>query len=148
MGVPLNLIPGGLDGDNRRAHDLFLGEGGPVHLNQGLPGAPTQFAEQPPVLAKHALQGLGEGKDHLPVTLPTSVREKVGLAVGDVLEAEVKGKKITLTPKAVVDRDFIEKRLAEGLKDIEEGRVSPAFTSTASAIRYLRRQAKKLKKSQ
>lgn len=87
-------------------------------------------------------------KEKFQVTLPVSIREKAGLEVGDVLEAEVKGKKITLTPQAVVDRDLIEKRLAEALKDIEEGRVSPAFTSATSAIRYLRRQAKKLKKSQ
>ena len=33
------------------------------------------------------------------VTLPLTVREKAGLAVGDLLEAKVEGKKITLTPK-------------------------------------------------
>ena len=35
-------------------------------------------------------------KNKYQVTLPTSIRKKVGLAVGDVLDAQVKGKKITL----------------------------------------------------
>ena len=48
--------------------------------------------------------------------------------------------------KVVVDRKFIDKRLAEAEEDIKKGRVSPAFSSAKAAIRDLHRQAKKLKK--
>lgn len=85
-------------------------------------------------------------KEKYQVTLPTAVRQKAGVAVGDLLEAQVRGKKITLTPKAVVDRAFIEKRLAEGLEDLKKGRVYGPFSSAKEAIRSLHREAKKLRK--
>lgn len=72
------------------------------------------------------------------VTLPASVRQKAGIAVGDLLEAQVRGKKITLTPKIAVDREFIEKRLAEGLEDIRRGRVYGPFSSAKEVVRALR----------
>jgi len=56
-------------------------------------------------------------KDKYQVTLPAAVRQQAGLVVGDLLEVEVKGKKITLTPKSVMDRE-----LALALKDYEKGR--------------------------
>ena len=82
------------------------------------------------------------------VVIPKKIHDDLGLKPGDLLEVDREGDKVVFTPKELVDRDSIEKRLAEALKDIGEGRVSPAFTSATSAIRYLRRQAKKLKKSQ
>lgn len=85
-------------------------------------------------------------KDKFQVTLPTEVREKAGVAVGDILEAKVDGQKITLTPKVVVDRAMIEKRLAKGLADITAGRVSGPFASAKTVIRSLHREARRLKK--
>ena len=85
-------------------------------------------------------------KEKYQVTLPTAVRQKAGVAVGDLLEAQVRGKKITLTPKTVVDRAFIEKRLAEGHEDLKKGRVYGPFSSAKEAIRSLHREAKKLRK--
>ena len=86
------------------------------------------------------------------VTLPTSVRQRAGVSVGDLLEAKVEGKKITLTPKVTVDRDFIEKRLAESFEDFRRGRTYGPFNSAKEAIRFLhaevkRRRAKKPKAS-
>jgi looped-hinge helix DNA binding domain, AbrB family len=75
------------------------------------------------------------------VTLPTSVREKAGLDVGDLLEATVEGNTITLTPKTVVDRE-----LALALEDVKKGRVHGPFSSAKEAIRSLHRETKKLKK--
>lgn len=77
-------------------------------------------------------------KDKYQVTLPVEVRRKAGLAVGDLLEAQVKGKLITLTPKALVNRAFIEKRLAEGLEDIRKGRVHGPFSSAKELVHSLR----------
>ena len=85
-------------------------------------------------------------KEKYQVTLPASVRQKAGVAVGDLLEAQVQGKKITLTPKVVVDRELIERRLAEGLDDIKRGRVYGPFSSAKEVIRSLHREAKKLRK--
>jgi len=77
-------------------------------------------------------------KEKYQVTLPTSVRQKAKVAVGDLLEAEVRGRKITLTPKVVVDRALIEKRLAESFQDFHKGRVYGPFSSAKEVIRALR----------
>ncbi|OGB93253.1 MAG: hypothetical protein A3G35_14410 [candidate division NC10 bacterium RIFCSPLOWO2_12_FULL_66_18] len=77
-------------------------------------------------------------KEKYQVTLPASVRQKAGVVVGDLLEAQVQGKKITLTPKVVVDRTFIEKRLAESFEDFRKGRVYGPFASAREAVRSLR----------
>ena len=68
------------------------------------------------------------------VTLPASVRQKMGLAVGDLLEVEIKGKKITLTPRSVIDQE-----LALALEDYKKGRFIGPFRTAKSAIRALRR---------
>ena len=80
-------------------------------------------------------------KEKYQVTLPASVRRKAGLAVGDLLEANVEGKKITLTPKSVVDRE-----LALALEDVRKGRVYGPFSSAREVIQSLHREAKKLRK--
>lgn len=65
------------------------------------------------------------------VTIPASLRAKIGLQDGDLMEAVVSGRRITLTPKLVVDRSkfpnaggeytprqrqIIDARLAEAMK--------------------------------
>ena len=77
-------------------------------------------------------------KEKYQVTLPVSVRQKAGLAVGDLLEAQVQGKKITLTPKVAVDRALVEKRLAESFEDYRRGRVYGPFSSAKETVRSLR----------
>ena len=71
------------------------------------------------------------------VTLPAEVRRKIGLAVGDLLEIEVEGEKITLTPKSVVDRE-----LALALEDYEKGKFIGPFHTAENAIDALRSAAK------
>ncbi len=71
------------------------------------------------------------------VTLPSSVRQKVGVAVGDLLEAKVQGKKITLTPKRLIDRE-----IALALEDFKRGRSIGPFRTAKAAIRALRRAAR------
>ena len=72
------------------------------------------------------------------VTLPSSVREQVGVAVGDILEASVEKGRITLTPKSIVDRD-----IAEGLEDFKKGRSIGPFETAAAAVKTLRRTTKR-----
>ena len=75
------------------------------------------------------------------VTLPSGVRQRVGLKVGDLLEAKVERGKITLTPKAVITPG-----IAEGLEDVKKGRVYGPFTSAEDLLRSLHREAKMLAK--
>ena len=75
------------------------------------------------------------------VTLPASVRHRVGLKVGDLLEAKVERGKITLTPKAVITPG-----IAEGLDDIKKGRVYGPFSSAEDLLHSLHREAEKLAK--
>ena len=80
-------------------------------------------------------------KEKYQVTLPASIRRKAGLAVGDLLEASVEGKKVTLTPKSVVDRE-----LALALEDVKQGRIYGPYLSAKEIIRSLHREAKRSRK--
>lgn len=80
-------------------------------------------------------------KEKYQVTLPASVRQKAKVAVGDLLEATVEGKKITLTPKSIVDRE-----IALALEDVKKGRVYGPFSTAKETIRSLHREANKLRK--
>ena len=75
------------------------------------------------------------------VTLPTSVRHRVGLKVGDLLDAKVERGKITLTPKSVMPPG-----IAEGLEDIKKGRTYGPFASADELLQSLHREAAKLRK--
>lgn len=75
------------------------------------------------------------------VTLPTSVRKRAGVGVGDILEAKVEGKKITLTPKSIIDRE-----LARALEDVRKGRVYGPFDSVDAFVRSLNTKSAKREK--
>jgi AbrB family looped-hinge helix DNA binding protein len=79
-------------------------------------------------------------KDKYQVTLPASVRTRAGVRVGDLLEASVQGKRITLTPKTMIDRE-----VARGLEDLRAGRVYGPFASADAVIRSLRGRARRKK---
>jgi AbrB family looped-hinge helix DNA binding protein len=85
-------------------------------------------------------------KEKFQVTLPAAIRQKVGVDVGDLLEATVQGKRIAFTPKVAVDRAFVEQRLAEGLEDVKKGRVYGPFSSAKALVRSLHHESRKLKK--
>jgi bifunctional DNA-binding transcriptional regulator/antitoxin component of YhaV-PrlF toxin-antitoxin module len=79
-------------------------------------------------------------KQKLQVVIPEAVRRKVPPAVGDLVEVEAKGGRIVLKPKAVVDRDIVERSITEGLRDLDDGRVSPKFDSEADMRAWLNRR--------
>jgi AbrB family looped-hinge helix DNA binding protein len=72
-------------------------------------------------------------KNKFQVVIPQRVREQIGVAVGDILEARVERGKITLTPKSIVDR-----AIAEGLKDVRKGRVRGPFETVNEMIDSLK----------
>jgi AbrB family looped-hinge helix DNA binding protein len=75
------------------------------------------------------------------VAIPKKLHDRLGLAPGDYLEIQLEGDRLILTPKAL-----IEKRLAESLDDIREGRVHGPFRSASALLRSLH-QTKKPKAS-
>ncbi len=79
-------------------------------------------------------------KTKFQVTLPTAVRRQAGVSVGDILEAKVEGKKITLTPKGLIDRE-----LALALAEVQKGQVQGPFASAREMIAALRRSARRKK---
>ena len=71
------------------------------------------------------------------VTLPTVVRRAAGVEVGDMLEARVEGKKITLTPKGLIDRE-----LALALEDVRKGRTVGPFNTVEEMLKHLHKQVR------
>ena len=62
------------------------------------------------------------------VTLPSKLREQVGIAVGDYVEIIQEKGRIVLVPQEVVPRHpVIDAALKEALADVKAGRVTPAF---------------------
>jgi AbrB family looped-hinge helix DNA binding protein len=73
------------------------------------------------------------------VTIPTRLRERAGLSVGDLLEAQLdEGGRITLTP-----RTLLERHIEEGLEDIRKGRTFGPFDTADEMIASLQRNLKK-----
>ena len=72
-------------------------------------------------------------KNKYQVVIPRAVRERIGVAVGDILEAKVERGRITLTPKSLVDR-----AIAEGLEDVRKGRVRGPFGTVDEMIDSLK----------
>jgi AbrB family looped-hinge helix DNA binding protein len=76
-----------------------------------------------------------------PVAIPKELHDQLGLTPGDYLEIEVRDNRLVLTPKTL-----IEKRLAEGLDDLERGRTYAPFSSPSAPMRSLHHEAKQRKR--
>jgi AbrB family looped-hinge helix DNA binding protein len=77
-------------------------------------------------------------KNKFQVVIPQELREKVGIAVGDLLEAKVERGKITFTPKTLIDRG-----IAESLADFERGRYYGPFDSAKEAVDSMKKELRK-----
>ena len=75
------------------------------------------------------------------VTIPVKVREELSLDEGDLLNVEVEGNRIVLTPQVAVERLDVKAAIAEGLEDIEQGKVTPAFESMEEFEAYRQTEA-------
>jgi AbrB family looped-hinge helix DNA binding protein len=79
------------------------------------------------------LMALVTVKSKYQVVIPQSVRDQIGINVGDILEARAERGKITLAPKSVADR-----AIAEGLEDIRMGRVRGPFDTVDEMLASLK----------
>ena len=86
------------------------------------------------------LMALVSVKSKYQVVIPRNVRKKIGINVGDILEAAVERGKITFTPKSVVDRG-----IAESIADFKEGHVYGPFETRAELVASLHKEAAKLR---
>lgn len=75
------------------------------------------------------------------VTLPTWIRKRAGVSVGDVLEAKVEKGNIMLSPKS-----WIDKRLAEALEEVKRGQTYGPFDTAEEMIKALHKEVKNLKR--
>ena len=64
------------------------------------------------------------------VTIPAGIRDEIGLHEGDYVEVTREGTRIVLTPQDIAPRHpEIDAALAEGLADVQAGRLTPKFSS-------------------
>jgi AbrB family looped-hinge helix DNA binding protein len=78
-------------------------------------------------------------KNKFQVVIPLEVRQRIGLQVGDLLEAKVERGKITFTPKSALDR-----AIAESFEDFAAGRSYGPFRTHAELMASLRSESAKL----
>ena len=84
--------------------------------------------------------------------MPDAIRRKAGLRTGDKIEFKVSGGVISIHPKLPTaddeytpeQRRIVDAELAEGLADIEAGRVHGPFSTHKEFIASLQKEAKKL----
>jgi AbrB family looped-hinge helix DNA binding protein len=83
------------------------------------------------------------------LTIPQSIRQKLGIEEGDFLDVRVRSGEIVLKVKKLIDKEqawFWTNRWQQGEKEAEEdiraGRVH-RFPDSKSAVAFLHRQAKK-----
>ena len=75
------------------------------------------------------------------VTIPAKIRDELALDEGDLLRVEVEGNRIVFTPQVAVERLDIKAAIAEGLEDVAQGKVTPAFESMEEFEAYRQTEA-------
>lgn len=78
------------------------------------------------------------------VTLPSKLRQKAGIGVGDYIEVIQEGGRIILIPQEVAPRHpVIDAALEEAMADERAGRTSPAFQNMKEFEAWLETDAGK-----
>ena len=73
------------------------------------------------------------------VVIPRSVREQIGLAIGDLMEVKAEKGKIVFRPKSMVDRG-----IAKSLEEFKRGESFGPFDTHQQFVASLHKEAKKL----
>ena len=69
------------------------------------------------------------------VAIPKKLHDQLGLTPGDYLEIELRGGKLILTPKQLID-----KRLEEAEDDVRRGRILGPFGTAKQAMKALHKR--------
>ena len=84
-------------------------------------------------------------KERDPLVVPLNIRRRAGIKPGDRLEFKAVRGIITIVSRSIIVRDetreqrrIIDDRLAEGLADIREGRVSKRFDTVEEMLASLK----------
>jgi AbrB family looped-hinge helix DNA binding protein len=78
-------------------------------------------------------------KNKYQVVIPKSLRDRIGVNVGDILEARVERGRITFTPKTLV-----EPGIAQSLAEFKQGQANGPFRTAADLGKSLARESKRL----
>ena len=78
-------------------------------------------------------------KNKYQVVIPQRVREQVGVAIGDILEAKAENGRIVFEPKSIVDRG-----IAESLAEFKAGRAKGPFRTHKELVASLHEESKLL----
>jgi len=78
-------------------------------------------------------------KNKYQVVIPQHVREQVGVAIGDLLEAKAENGRIVFEPKSIVDRG-----IAESMAEFKAGRAKGPFRTHKEFIASLHKDSKLL----
>jgi AbrB family looped-hinge helix DNA binding protein len=80
------------------------------------------------------------------ITIPKDIFKKLSLEVGDILEAEVKGSAIFISPKKLIPKDQAwfwtkewQEREREAEEDIRKGRVYGPFKNAKELLKFLKK---------
>ena len=88
------------------------------------------------MLSREATQQLVKVRRKFQLALPSSIRRRAGVRVGDLLEARVDGTRISLTPM-----NHVKTELEFALAEVKQGRVKGPFKTANAVIRSLRSAA-------
>ncbi|MGA2433663.1 MAG: AbrB/MazE/SpoVT family DNA-binding domain-containing protein [Bryobacteraceae bacterium] len=77
-------------------------------------------------------------KNKYQVVIPRQVRDKIGVAVGDVFEAKAENGKIVFEPKSIIDRG-----IAESMAEFKAGHSFGPFATHKQFLGALHKEAKK-----
>jgi AbrB family looped-hinge helix DNA binding protein len=78
-------------------------------------------------------------KNKYQVVIPQSVRDEIGVAIGDVFDVRVRNGKIVYEPKAIVDRG-----IAKSVEEFKAGRAYGPFATHKQFLASLHKEAKRL----
>lgn len=79
-------------------------------------------------------------KNKYQVVIPQRLREQVGIAIGDVLEAKAKNGKIVFEPKSIVDRG-----IAESIAEFKAGHAKGPFRTHKEFVASLHTESGRLR---
>jgi AbrB family looped-hinge helix DNA binding protein len=78
-------------------------------------------------------------KNKYQVVIPRSVRDEIGVAIGDVFDARVRNGRIVYEPKAIVDRG-----IAKSVEEFKAGRAHGPFATHDRFLAALHKETRRL----